>query len=96
MGDGVVVERLRRYVMISMIAVDEAHCVSQWGQDFRPGYLNIRKFISQLYSRPVIGAFTATATEEVKSDIIHLLGLNVNFARSAPLARSFSTTVTEK
>ena len=65
-----------RCVKISMIAVDEAHCVSQWGQDFRPGYLNIRRFISQLNFRPVIGAFTATATEEVKSDIINLLGLN--------------------
>ena len=59
-----------------MIAVDESHCVSQWGQDFRPGYLNIKKFISQLYLRPIVGAFTATATDEVKGDIIRLLGLN--------------------
>ncbi len=65
-----------RAVKISMVAVDEAHCVSQWGQDFRPGYLNIRKFITKLHYRPVIGAFTATATEEVKADIIRLLGLN--------------------
>ena len=61
---------------ISLIAVDEAHCVSQWGQDFRPSYLNINKFISKLNYRPVIGAFTATATDEVKSDIIRLLQLN--------------------
>ena len=65
-----------RSVQISMVAVDEAHCVSQWGQEFRPGYLNIRSFIAQFYFRPVIGAFTATATEEVKADIIQLLGLN--------------------
>ena len=65
-----------RAVKISMVAVDGAHCVSQWGQDFRPGYLNIRKFITKLHYRPVIGAFTATATEEVKADIIRLLGLN--------------------
>ena len=61
---------------ISLIAVDESHCVSQWGQDFRPSYLNINAFISRLAHRPVIGAFTATATEEVKSDIIRLLSLN--------------------
>ena len=65
-----------RSVRIAMIAVDESHCVSQWGQDFRPGYLNIKKFISQLYLRPIVGAFTATATDEVKGDIIRLLGLN--------------------
>ena len=63
-------------VRISMVAVDEAHCVSQWGQDFRPGYLTIRKFIAQLFIRPVIGAFTATATEKVKEDIVSLLELN--------------------
>ncbi len=60
---------------ISMIAVDEAHCVSQWGQDFRPSYLNIDSFISKLDRRPVTGAFTATATKEVKNDIIRLLDL---------------------
>lgn len=61
---------------ISLVAVDEAHCVSQWGQDFRPSYLNITAFISKLIRRPVIGAFTATATEEVKNDIVRLLNLN--------------------
>ena len=60
---------------ISMIAVDEAHCVSQWGQDFRKSYLNISRFISGLPRRPVVGAFTATATNEVREDIIRLLQL---------------------
>lgn len=58
-----------------MVAVDESHCVSQWGQDFRPSYLNINKFISMLPNRPIIGAFTATATDEVKKDIINILQL---------------------
>ena len=60
---------------ISMIAVDEAHCVSQWGQDFRKSYLNISRFIENLPHRPVVGAFTATATSEVREDIIRLLRL---------------------
>jgi len=60
---------------ISLIAIDEAHCVSQWGQDFRPSYLKISKFVDQLKVRPTIGAFTATATGDVKSDIIRLLNL---------------------
>ena len=64
---------------ISLVAVDEAHCVSQWGLDFRPSYLNIRTFISKLNRRPVIGAFTATATKEVRNDIIRLLNLNKPF-----------------
>lgn len=60
---------------ISMVAVDEAHCVSQWGQDFRPSYLRIPEFLSRLSRRPVVGAFTATATKEVRNDIVSLLGL---------------------
>jgi len=60
---------------ISLIAVDEAHCVSQWGQDFRPSYLRIDGFIKKLCDRPVVAAFTATATSDVKKDIISLLGL---------------------
>ena len=60
---------------ISMVAVDEAHCISQWGQDFRPSYLKIVSFIKRLNSRPVISAFTATATSQVKDDIIAVLGL---------------------
>lgn len=62
-------------IKISLIAVDEAHCVSQWGHDFRPSYLKIADFISRLDNRPVISAFTATATDAVKRDILNLLGL---------------------
>ncbi len=58
---------------IAMVAVDEAHCVSQWGQDFRPGYLKIAEFIKRLPKRPVVSAFTATATREVRDDIIDML-----------------------
>lgn len=61
---------------ISMVTVDESHCISQWGQDFRPSYLKIVDFIKGLPDRPVISAFTATATEEVKNDIICTLGLD--------------------
>ena len=61
---------------ISLLAVDEAHCVSQWGQDFRPSYLKIPEFVRTLPIRPVIGAFTATATREVREDIIRMLELS--------------------
>lgn len=64
-----------RQVQISLVAVDEAHCVSQWGQDFRPGYLQIPEFVAGLAPRPTIAAFTATATETVKQDIVRLLRL---------------------
>lgn len=74
--DSVSFINLCRRIKISMVAVDESHCVSQWGQDFRPSYLNINKFISILPNRPIIGAFTATATDEVKNDIINILQLN--------------------
>ncbi|MCI5648011.1 MAG: DNA helicase RecQ [Fusicatenibacter sp.] len=60
---------------ISMVSVDEAHCISQWGQDFRPSYLRICDFVEKLPKRPVIGAFTATATKEVQEDIEVLLNL---------------------
>lgn len=60
---------------ISLVAVDEAHCISQWGQDFRPSYLQISDFVQKLKRRPVVGAYTATATETVKDDIIRLLKL---------------------
>lgn len=63
------------HTSIAMVAVDEAHCVSQWGQDFRPSYLKIVDFIGRLKSRPVVAAFTATATKEVKEDIISILML---------------------
>lgn len=60
---------------ISMLTVDEAHCISQWGQDFRPSYLKIVQFVRQLVKRPILSAFTATATEKVKEDILCVLGL---------------------
>ena len=63
-------------VTISMVAVDEAHCLSQWGHDFRPSYQNIAPFIAQLPRRPIVAAFTATATPEVREDIIRLLHLH--------------------
>lgn len=63
------------HVKIAMVAVDEAHCVSQWGQDFRPSYLKIVEFIERLPTRPVVSAFTATATQEVRDDIIDILML---------------------
>ena len=65
--------RFAEGVEISLVAVDEAHCVSQWGQDFRPSYLQIAQFVQQLPSRPPVGAFTATATDHVKTDIEKLL-----------------------
>lgn len=64
-----------RQTQISMVAVDEAHCISQWGQDFRPSYLRIPAFLDALPARPLLSAFTATATAEVRQDIIRLLGL---------------------
>lgn len=63
------------HTKIAMVAVDEAHCVSQWGQDFRPSYLKIVEFIEKLEHRPSVSAFTATATQEVKEDIISILRL---------------------
>ena len=67
--------RFAQSVKISLLAVDEAHCVSQWGQDFRPVYLRIADFVDQLPVRPVMGAFTATATQRVREDIIRHLRL---------------------
>ena len=63
-------------VEISMVTVDEAHCISQWGQDFRPSYMDIAEFINILDKRPIISAFTATATQNVREDIICSLGLS--------------------
>lgn len=67
--------RFAERVDISMVTVDEAHCISQWGQDFRPSYLKIVDFVNSLSDRPILSAFTATATEEVKTDIACILGL---------------------
>lgn len=67
--------RFARSVEVSLLAIDEAHCISQWGQDFRPSYLKILRFVEGLPKRPVLGAFTATATEAVKEDIVCVLGL---------------------
>lgn len=64
------------HTKIAMVTVDEAHCISQWGQDFRPSYLKIVQFIEQLPWKPVISAFTATATKEVREDIVCVLRLN--------------------
>lgn len=66
-------------VPIAFVSVDEAHCVSQWGQDFRPSYLSIHDYIDSLPRRPIVAAFTATATDLVKKDIIQLLHLNEPF-----------------
>lgn len=63
------------FCRVSLLAVDEAHCISQWGQDFRPSYLRIADFLAELGSRPVVSAFTATATPQVRADIEHSLGL---------------------
>ena len=72
-GEGIV--KLAQGLEVSLVAVDEAHCVSQWGQDFRPSYLKIPEFLDKLPRRPAVAAFTATATSQVREDIVRLLGL---------------------
>lgn len=66
---------LLQSLQVSFMAIDEAHCVSQWGHDFRPSYLQLGPFLKSLPSKPLLGAFTATATDEVQADIVKLLGL---------------------
>lgn len=70
---------LSRAIKISMITVDEAHCISQWGQDFRPSYMKIVEYVKLLGYRPIISAFTATATENVRDDVMCILGLQNPF-----------------
>lgn len=70
---------LAKSVPVSMVTVDEAHCISQWGQDFRPSYMKIVEFVKTLEKRPIISAFTATATETVREDIVCILGLQNPF-----------------
>ncbi len=80
----------RRFVQeqqISMVTVDEAHCISQWGQDFRPSYLRIRQFVDSLPVRPVVGAFTATATAHVRDDIRTHLALRDPYEVTASFDR---------
>ncbi len=72
-GEGFV--SLAQSVPISLVAVDEAHCISQWGQDFRPSYLKIVDFLEKLPRRPVLAAFTATATLQVRDDIVRILNM---------------------
>ena len=74
-------------VPISMITVDEAHCISQWGQDFRPSYLKILDFLAELPERPLVSAFTATATAEVRDDIVQALGLHEPFIKTTGFDR---------
>ena len=71
--------RIARELPIAMVTVDEAHCVSQWGQDFRPSYLKILDFLQLIPRRPIVSAFTATATREVADDIVRILGLQEPF-----------------
>lgn len=68
--------RLCHKITVSAVVVDEAHCISQWGQDFRPSYLKIVDFLSKLPYRPRVSAFTATATNQVRNDIVRILRLN--------------------
>ncbi len=77
MSDGFL--NMARSVKIAQVTVDEAHCISHWGQDFRPSYLKISEFIDNLPERPVVSAFTATATAQVRQDIKRLLRLKVPF-----------------
>ena len=72
---------------ISMVCVDEAHCVSQWGQDFRPHYLHIREFLKEMPQRPIVSAFTATATTQVKEDILQLLDMKEPYTRTTGFDR---------
>src|SRR5699024_4268572 len=79
--------RFAQEQLVSMVTVDEAHCISQWGHDFRPSYRQIRAFTDQLPARPVVTAFTATATARVRQDIEEQLGLQEPFRLTAGFDR---------
>lgn len=74
--DSEIFNEFSQQIKISLITIDEAHCISQWGQDFRPSYLKICDFLNNQKLRPIVAAFTATATEDVKNDISRILRLN--------------------
>ncbi|MDY3618358.1 DNA helicase RecQ [Agathobaculum sp.] len=78
---------LSREMPVSMLTVDEAHCISQWGQDFRPSYLQILDFLQTLPQRPLVSAFTATATQTVRDDIVRALGLIDPFVKTTGFDR---------
>ena len=78
---------LTQEIPVSLVAVDEAHCISQWGQDFRPSYLKISEFLHTLPRRPVVAAFTATATAQVRDDIAQRLELENCLLYTSPSPR---------
>lgn len=94
LADGLI--NLCQSVKINYIAVDEAHCISQWGQDFRPSYSKIHEFLQLLPERPPVGAFTATATRTVRQDIIKFLGLNNPLCVVSGFDRPNLTFITEQ
>jgi len=88
--------RIFDYIPLAFTAVDEAHCISQWGQDFRPSYGRIPDFLKIFPDRPPVGAFTATATSAVRDDIIQLLALNHPLVRVSGFDRPNLTFITEQ
>ena len=89
-------QNLFERVPLAFVAVDEAHCISQWGQDFRPSYGKITDFLAAVPERPPVGAFTATATDAVRQDIVRLLGLRDPFVCVSSFDRPNLTFMTEK
>ena len=76
-----------QYIDLSLVAIDEAHCISQWGHDFRPSYLKIKTLLNELPSKPIVLALTATATPHVTADICATLGIDENTTISTGFAR---------
>ena len=89
-------QNLFERVPLAFVAVDEAHCISQWGQDFRPSYGKITDFLAAVPERPPVGAFTATATDAVRQDIVRLLGLRDPLVCVSGFDRPNLTFMTEK